>query len=60
MFGSIGVPEFAIALVILVSWLVPIAAAVWGVVTLHRLKIGQDGLFARLDAIERRLARERD
>lgn len=55
MFGSIGIPELLIVLVILVSWLVPVAAAIWAVVTLHRLKTGQDGIRARLDAIERHL-----
>ncbi len=56
MFGSIGIPEIVIALAILLTWLVPLAGAVWVVMTLHRVKAGQDGIRARLDAIERHLA----
>lgn len=56
MFGSIGIPELVIAVLILVSWLVPLAAAIWVVVTLQRLKTGQDDIRARLGAIERLLA----
>lgn len=55
MFGSIGVPELVIAVVVLITWLVPLVAAVWVVVTLHRLKRGQEDLRAKLDTIERQV-----
>lgn len=56
---SFGIGPFELFLVVaaaLVAWLVPIAAAVWAIVTLARLRRGQDELRARLVAIERRLS----
>jgi hypothetical protein len=33
------------------------AAAIWALITLHRVRVGQEALRARLDAIERLLPR---
>lgn len=50
-----GLPEITIALLVLIFYLPPLAAAVWALVTLHRLRSGQEAVNARLDAIERLL-----
>jgi hypothetical protein len=55
--GVIGLPEIFVILMILVTWLVPLAAGVWAIVTLHKVRIGQDALRAKLDVIERLLQR---
>jgi hypothetical protein len=55
--GVIGLPEILVILMILVTWLVPLAAGVWAIVTLHKVRIGQDALRAKLDVIERLLER---
>jgi hypothetical protein len=34
---------------------VPLAAGIWAVVTLHRMRVGQDAIRARLESIERLL-----
>jgi hypothetical protein len=44
-----------IVLVVAVLWLIPLVGAVWAIVTLHRLRVGQDALRQRLDSIERLL-----
>jgi hypothetical protein len=54
---SIGAPELAVLMVIALYWLVPIAAAVWVVVTLRRIRAGQQALAVKLDTIERLLQR---
>ena len=36
--GAIGVPEVIIALVILCGWAIPLAAAVWALITLYRMR----------------------
>ena len=55
MFGSIGVPELIVAIVLAMSWLIPIAVVVWIVVTLSRIRTAQDSIRARLEAIEHSL-----
>jgi hypothetical protein len=52
---GLGIPELLILLVVGVAWLIPIAAGVWALVTLQRLRTGQDELRTRLVAIERLL-----
>ena len=54
--NSVGVPEILILLVLVVSWVIPIAVAIWIVVTLYRLRAGQQTILTKLEAIERRLA----
>ena len=55
--GPVGVPELLMVVLLAVFWLVPLAAGVWALVTLHRLRAGQDALRSKLDAIERLLQR---
>jgi hypothetical protein len=38
-------------------WIVPIAAVVWALITLQRVRASQDTLHRRLDAIERLMPR---
>lgn len=49
-----GVPLVAI-LVVCIVWLVPIAAGVWALVTLHRMRTTQLEMQSRLNAIEQLL-----
>ena len=53
--SSVGVPELLIVLVMAVMWVLPVAAAVWVILTLNRLSSGQPAIQAKLDAIERLL-----
>lgn len=52
--GPIGVPELSILLVMGIFWLVPVVAGVWALVTLSRIRAGQDEVLRRLAAIEQR------
>ncbi len=53
----LGMRELFIVLIISVIWLIPLAALVWALITLHRIRIGQDAIRLRLDDIERSLQR---
>ena len=53
--SSMGVPELLVILVISVFWLVPVVAGIWALITLHRLRVGQEGVRSRLESIERLL-----
>ncbi len=57
MFGSIGIPELLILPMILIIWLLPIAVAVWAVVTLHRIRASQLEMQTKLNALEHLLQR---
>jgi type IV secretory pathway VirB3-like protein len=56
MFGSIGIPELLIILVISGFWLIPVAAAVWVVLTLNRLRNDQQAIRASVESIQRTLS----
>jgi hypothetical protein len=47
--------NLAFVLVLAAFWLVPIAAGAWALVTLHRIRIGQDAILVELKAIARSL-----
>lgn len=49
MFGNLGPSELLIALLL---WFLPLAACVWVLVTLARLRRGQDAILARLASLE--------
>jgi hypothetical protein len=53
----IGVAELWVVLTIAAIHLVPIAAAVWALVTLHRIRAGQDAIRRTLESIEKLLQR---
>jgi membrane protein YdbS with pleckstrin-like domain len=60
MSDSLGVQELMIVLSIAVFWLLPIAAAVWALVTLNRIAVAQHAIGATLERIERLLQRGSD
>ena len=52
---GLGAAEVIILLLGLVVWLLPLAAAVWALVTLSRLRTSQHELLAKMASLERRL-----
>jgi hypothetical protein len=50
---SLGVSESVVLLIFSVFWIVPLAAGVWALLTLHRIRATQEQVIRRLDAIER-------
>jgi len=54
---GLGVPELIIILVLGLIYLIPIAAAIWALVTLQRIRSGQEVLRLRLELLERTLQR---
>ena len=57
--GTVGVPELVMMLAIAALWIVPVAATVWGLFTLHRIRTGQDALRLTVEALERSLQQTR-
>jgi hypothetical protein len=55
--ASIGLPELMIMLVLSLGWAVPIAFAIWVIVTLRRIRAGQQAVQMKLETIERLLER---
>jgi hypothetical protein len=55
MFGSFGIPELLVIVVIGLLYGVPITAAVWAVIALQRIRMGQEAIGLRLETIERLL-----
>ena len=55
--NMVGLPEFMVVLIIVFFWVVPIAASIWALVTLQRIRAGQQVVQLKLDAIERLLQR---
>lgn len=54
MFSGIGLPELLIILVVgLLSWAIPIAFAVWVVISLGRINRTQTEILDRLDELTR-------
>lgn len=49
--------ETVLLLVIAAFWAVPIAAGVRALITLHRLRTGQEAMYRRLETSERLLQR---
>ena len=54
---GLGLPELLLVLIVGATWLIPIAAGVWALITLQRLRTGQDALQRKLDAIQSMLQR---
>jgi len=48
----LGLPELLVVFVLAMFWVVPVAAAIWAMVTLHRIRSAQDGMRGKLEAIE--------
>jgi hypothetical protein len=55
--NAIGIPELLVITMIGVFWVIPLAAGVWALFTLHRIHMGQQALHAKVDTIERLLQR---
>ena len=49
--GAIGLPELIVVLVLAVTWVVPLAAAIWVLFTLRALRDGQRAVEMKLDSI---------
>lgn len=54
---GLGVPELLVVLIIGAFWLVPVAAGVWALITLQRIRAAQEAMQRQLDAIERQVQR---
>jgi hypothetical protein len=54
--NTISMPELVIVFMIVVMWGLPIAAAVWVLMTLRRIRDAQEGMRATLDSIERKIS----
>ena len=59
MFGSIGAPALVVLLFIGLFYGVPIAGAIWAIVTLQRIRKEQQAMGVRLETIERLLQADR-
>ena len=56
--SGLGVSELFIVLFIITAlYLIPIVAGVWALLTLRRIRVGQEDLRRRLETIERSLQR---
>jgi hypothetical protein len=55
MFGSLGMPEVIVILIVGLFYFVPIAAAIWAGITLYRIRTDQEAMGIRLATIERLL-----
>ena len=53
---DLGIPELLIAGMILVSWAVPLAAAIWLFLTLRHIRDTQDAMRATLESIDRKMS----
>jgi hypothetical protein len=50
--NQVGMPEIFVVLFIAVMWLVPLAAGIWALVTLYRIR-GTQQVLSKLEVIER-------
>ena len=55
MLPSLGLPELIIIFVIISIWIIPVAAAVWALFTLSRVRTNLDAMRATLDRVEQAL-----
>ena len=59
MFGSLGIPEVIVIMIIGLFWGGPIIAAVWAIITLHRIREDQQAMGVQLETIQRLLQMSR-
>ena len=52
-----GVPEIFIMGILATFWLIPLAAGIWAIFTLQRIRSGQETIRLRLELLERMLQR---
>ncbi len=55
--GGIGIPEVFVLFFIAAIWLVPIAAAVWLLVTIREIRASQRAMEQKLEALAQALRR---
>jgi len=55
--SSLGMPELIIMSVIGLYWVIPVSFAIWVIVTLRRIRAGQQAVQMKLESIERLLER---
>jgi hypothetical protein len=55
--NTMGIQEIFGLSVAVGFWLVTVIAAIWALITLHRVRVGQEAMRAKLEAIERLLQR---
>lgn len=55
----LGVPELIVVLTLGLVWLIPVAAGIWALITLHRIRTTQENMHSRLAAIERLIQTQR-
>jgi len=53
----IGISELLFVLLICAVWLIPVAAAIWALVTLQRIRASQLEMQVKLNALEQLLKR---
>lgn len=53
MMGALGIPELVVIVLILSVWLIPIAAAIWVIRTLKRIRADQETIAAKLSELGR-------
>ena len=54
---GMGLPEIFIMGILGTFWLIPLAAGIWAIVTLQRIRSGQETIRLRLELLERMLQR---
>lgn len=52
----IGIPQLVIGAMILVSWVLPLAVAIWLFLTLRHMRDTQDSMRATLESIDRKMS----
>jgi hypothetical protein len=53
----LAIREIIVVLIVGAFWLVPMAAGVWALMTLHKIRSSQEEMNRRLEAIERQTQR---
>jgi len=51
----LGIPELGIIFMVGVFWLVPLAAGIWAIITLQRIRTTQESMQITLAAMHRQL-----
>lgn len=54
---GLGIPELLVVFIVGAFWLIPVAAGVWALITLRRIRATQEVMRRQLEAIERHLQR---
>ena len=57
---SVGLPEITVIFLMSALWLIPVAAAVWALVTLNRLRVTQEAMRRSLETIVHSLQQSLD